>query len=80
MTSTAKTTADMVRDVAGVLPNGEQSARRMRLVDMRRASVWLVAGVLVVLYLSYVVHFGTNEPLYDEWGCCSWCSQPSTAI
>lgn len=73
MTSSAETAAgvdvggEAVPDVGRALRTGAEPAPSKRRVDMRRASVVLVAGVLVALYLSYVVHFWTNEPLGDEW-------------
>ncbi len=56
-----------VLDVTRETRVGGESAASNRRVNVRRVSVVLVAGVLVVLYLSYVVHFWTNEPLGDEW-------------
>lgn len=73
MTSSAETAAgvhvgrEAVLDVGREPRTGEEPAPSKRRVNMRRASVVLVAGVIVGLYLSYVVHFWTNEPLGDEF-------------
>jgi hypothetical protein len=56
-----------VMDVRRETDTEAEPIRSNGRVNLRRASVVCVAGLLVGLYLSYVVHFWTNEPLGDEW-------------
>lgn len=63
MTSFTRTAADVVNRDPPVRNSPSSSEPR----NTRLASLVIASSVLVVLYLGFVIHFATNEPVGDDW-------------